>query len=62
MISPDLLAILVCPECKNPFQPYAGNDHLDCYVCNLAFPIRNDIPMLLASEAERIDPASKMTC
>lgn len=56
-ISPELLAIIVCPACKGeltltPAQGGAGADtELVCGGCGLAYPVRDGIPVLLVDEA-----------
>jgi uncharacterized protein YbaR (Trm112 family) len=49
-----LLEILVCPVCKGDliYQKEAGE--LICKADRLAYPIRDDIPVMLESEARRI--------
>lgn len=51
----DLLAIIVCPDCHGKLEPGAhdGLDELVCQACGLAYPIRDDIPILLVDEARR---------
>ena len=46
-----LLEILVCPLCKGPLdyrknQPELGSE-LVCKACRLAFPVKDDIPLML---------------
>ncbi len=53
-ISPELLAILVCPLCKTPVHLLAGNSGLKCDACKRIYPVRDDIPVMLPEEA-RID-------
>lgn len=50
-ISTQLLAILVCPKCKGPLQHREAESALDCPVCRLRYPIRDDIPIMLIDEA-----------
>jgi len=49
----DLLAIIVCPDCHGGLEPAA--DELVCQGCGLAYPVRDDIPVLLVDEARRPD-------
>ena len=53
-----LLAILVCPICKAELEYDNSNDELICRAEKLAFPVRDDIPIMLESEARRIDTPS----
>ena len=50
-----LLEILVCPLCKGPLKYDRKAAELICKVDKLAFPIRDDIPVMLESEARRLD-------
>jgi uncharacterized protein YbaR (Trm112 family) len=54
-VSDELLGILVCPKCKGPLSQPAGGDSLDCGACKLRYPVEDDIPILLASEASPLD-------
>ena len=49
-----LLEILVCPVCKGPLTLDAGSGELICSVDQLAYPIRDDIPVMLPSQARRL--------
>jgi uncharacterized protein YbaR (Trm112 family) len=49
-----LLEILVCPLCKGPLHYRKANSELVCAPCRLAFPIRDDIPVMLENEARRL--------
>ena len=51
MIDKDLLEILACPVCKKPLAYNEEKDTLKCAVCHRVYPIRDDIPVLLADEA-----------
>jgi len=46
-----LLDILVCPICKAGLDYRKTDAELVCKPCKLAFPIRDDIPIMLESEA-----------
>jgi len=50
MISPELLAVLACPVCKQSLKP--GKNSLLCAKCKRAYPVREGIPVLLAEEAK----------
>jgi uncharacterized protein YbaR (Trm112 family) len=56
MISPDLLAMLVCPDCKQPVALNANGQSLKCSVCRRVYPIQDDIPIMLL-DAATVDPA-----
>lgn len=51
MIDPKLLAILVCPLTKAPLTYRRETEELWCAQSGLAYPIRDDIPVMLAEEA-----------
>lgn len=46
-----LLAGLVCPSCLGQLQYDAAKQQLICEQDQLAYPIRDNIPVLLESEA-----------
>ncbi len=46
-----LLEILVCPICKSNLDYRKVDKELVCKPCKLAFPIRDDIPVMLEDEA-----------
>ncbi len=49
-----LLDILVCPICKGPLQYDKEHSELICKVDRLAYPIRDDIPVMLEGEARQL--------
>lgn len=49
-----LLEILVCPICKGPLRHDKGKSELVCKADRLAYPIRDDIPVMLEDEARRM--------
>lgn len=51
-----LLEILVCPACKGPLDYRKTQQELVCKACRLAFPIRDDIPVMLEDEARQLPP------
>jgi uncharacterized protein YbaR (Trm112 family) len=50
-----LLEILACPKCKSPLRADVAANELVCTGtgCGLAYPVRDDIPVLLVDEARR---------
>lgn len=50
-----LLEILVCPLCKGPLEYDRKAEELICKPDRLAFPIRDDIPVMLEEEARHLD-------
>lgn len=53
-MDPRLLEILVCPLCKGPLEFRKDKSELVCKGCRLAFPVKDDIPMMLEDEARRL--------
>ena len=51
-VNPDLLKILVCPLCKATLDVVHDGKGLKCTQCHRVYPIRDDIPVMLASEAK----------
>ncbi len=49
-----LLDILVCPSCKGPLHYDKKKTELICKADRLAYPIRDDIPVMLEDEARRL--------
>lgn len=50
-----LLEILVCPLCKGPLVFNKKASELVCKADRLAYPIRDDIPVMLEEEARQLD-------
>lgn len=50
-LSPQLLAILVCPKCKGALDYRDAEQSLVCPACKLRYPVRDDIPIMLIDEA-----------
>lgn len=50
-IDPALLSILACPKCKGKLSHHAADARLVCAACKLAYPIRDEIPVMLIDEA-----------
>lgn len=49
-----LLEILVCPVCKGPLRFDKSRAELICKADRLAYPVRDDIPVMLEDEARRL--------
>jgi uncharacterized protein YbaR (Trm112 family) len=56
-MDPKLLDILVCPLCKSPLVYQKAAQELICKADGLAYPIRDGIPVMLESDARKVDPA-----
>lgn len=52
-----LLELLVCPVSKAPVVLSERGDELLCRASGLAYPINNDIPVMLENEARQMEPA-----
>lgn len=50
-LSPQLLAVLVCPRCKGALEHRDRESVLICPACRLQYPIRDGIPIMLTDEA-----------
>lgn len=60
MLDQKLLSILVCPVSKAPLEYDAENNELLCRASGLAYPIRDDIPVMLESEARQLTADEKL--
>ena len=54
MISKELLDILVCPACKGDLEYEQDPERLICRACMLAYGVKDDIPIMLVDEAEKL--------
>ncbi|HEX4939708.1 MAG TPA: Trm112 family protein [Candidatus Kapabacteria bacterium] len=54
MFDTKLLEILVCPATKAKLEYDAERQELICLASNLAYPIRDGIPVMLEEEARQI--------
>ena len=54
-LAPELLAILVCPQCKGDIQPVAEQSCLVCRTCRLKYRVNDGIPVMLIDESEKFD-------
>ena len=55
MLDKKLLGILACPLCKGPLDYDRDQNELICRADGLAFPVRDDVPVMLESEARQLD-------
>ncbi len=53
-LAPELLEILVCPKCKGDLDYRPAEGVLVCPACRLAYPIEDDIPIMLIDEAKPV--------
>jgi hypothetical protein len=49
-----LLEILACPACKGSVHYIKAKQELVCRGCRLAYPVRDDIPVMLTEEAREL--------
>lgn len=54
-LDPSLLEILVCPLTKGPLEYDEKAQELISRSANLAYPIRDGIPIMLPEEARKLD-------
>jgi len=54
-----LLTILACPLCKGELVFDREANELICYPDNLAYPVRDEIPIMLQNEARPLTPEEK---
>ncbi len=55
-----LLAILVCPLCKGKLEYHREADELWCKADGLAYPIKDEIPVMLDTEARTLTSDEKL--
>jgi len=53
-IKKELLDILACPKCKGDLRLNGPGNGLICDNCKLLYHIKDDIPVMLVDEAEKI--------
>ena len=51
LIDPALADILVCPACKGDLEADEDRGVLWCVDCDLGYPVRDGIPIMLIDEA-----------
>ena len=54
-LDPALLEILACPNCRGDLRVDDAANELVCVSCQFAYPVRDDIPVLLVDDARRPD-------
>jgi uncharacterized protein YbaR (Trm112 family) len=52
-LDPQLLELIACPACHATLAADDAASELVCTGCGLAYPVRDDIPVLLVDEARR---------
>lgn len=54
MLDKALMEILACPKCKGDVHYNDHKNGLVCKTCQLEYPIRDDIPVMLIDEAKSL--------
>ena len=54
-LSPDLLEILACPQCKQSVELSPDGAWLVCETCKVRYPVQDDIPIMLPEEAQPLE-------
>lgn len=58
-----LMSLMVCPLCKGPLTPVHAESALTALACpadHLSFPVRDGMPVMLASEATAYEPEAHL--
>ena len=50
-LNKELLDILACPKCKSDLELTGPEDGLICKPCQVVYPIKEEIPIMLIDEA-----------
>ena len=56
-----LLEILACPICKSGLLYQKSVEELVCAPCRIAYPVRDDIPVMLIEEARQLSDNEDIT-
>ncbi len=59
-VDPRLLEILVCPLCKGKLVYRKDSGELVCKADRLAYPVKDDIPVMLEEEARKLPPEEEV--
>ncbi|SHK79887.1 hypothetical protein SAMN02745216_04090 [Desulfatibacillum alkenivorans DSM 16219] len=54
-VKKDFLEILACPKCKGKLELNEQENGLICRPCKLVYEIRDEIPIMLISEAKPLE-------
>lgn len=54
LINKELLDILACPKCKGDILLDEEKEGLVCPKCKLLYPIKDEIPIMLIDEAQKL--------
>lgn len=61
MLDNRLLEIIACPVCKGELVYNKQNQELICKLDRLAYPIKDDIPVMLEEEARELAPEEEIS-
>lgn len=50
-LNKELLDVLACPMCKAPLELLPAEDGLRCDKCEVVFPVKDEIPIMLPDQA-----------
>ncbi len=53
----ELIDLLICPQSKQPLIYVERSQELWCKASKLAYPIRDEIPILLIEESRQLSPS-----
>jgi len=54
MLNPELLKILACPACHHKVTHNEKENTIICSECQLKYPIKEGIPLMILEEAEAL--------
>ena len=54
-----LLEVLACPVCKGKLEYRRDKEELVCAADRLAYPVRDNVPVMLVEEARQLDAGEK---
>ncbi|MDH3426356.1 MAG: Trm112 family protein [Acidimicrobiia bacterium] len=54
-LEPGFLELLACPKCHGDLTEHEDPHRLVCETCRLAYPVRDNIPVMLIDEAKSLD-------
>ncbi|HSI26289.1 MAG TPA: Trm112 family protein [Aeromicrobium sp.] len=57
-LDPALLDILVCPQCRAALFVDSDAEELVCNSCQLAYPVRGNVPVMLVDQARDLSAGS----
>ena len=52
MLTPELLELIRCPQCKGKLEFHEAEQFLRCAACRRRYPIKDGIPVLLVGQSQ----------